>query len=213
LTPCPLITFAVSAEANPTQHLLRQYRIPARFLLTRIGPEAARNSVTQSLARYRPSFVLTCGFAGALNPDLPPGALAADADPDFPLRSGLSSCGAQFVRFLHSPRILATAREKARSRAESQADVVDMESTIIRQLCHSARVPSATLRVISDAAGEDLPCDFNLFLSRSGGLRYARIALALARSPAQIRALLRFQRQTRTAAQRLAQALLALLTP
>jgi adenosylhomocysteine nucleosidase len=211
LNPPPLITFAVRAEAAPAQRLLRRHSIPAQFLLTGIGSTAATKSVAPALAS-RPPLVLSCGFAGGLNRALPAGALVADVDPGFPLRDALTACGAQFVIFLNSNRILTTVQEKAAARAHSHADAVDMESTTVRQLCLKAEIPSATLRVISDAADEELPLDFNRFVGHSGRFRYDRLMLALLRSPGRVRSLIRFQRQTRSAAAILAAALASLLS-
>jgi adenosylhomocysteine nucleosidase len=183
-----------------------------RLLLTGIGSTAALKAVAPALVS-RPAFALTCGFAGGLNSALPAGMLVADADPEFPLRNELAACGARFVTFLNSDSILTTAREKAAARVRSEADAVDMESAAIRRLCQEAGIPSATLRVISDAAGDDLPLDFNRFLDRSGHFRYDRLLLALLRSPGRVRALIHFQRQTRNAAEALALGLRTLLTP
>jgi adenosylhomocysteine nucleosidase len=212
LNPLPLITFAVHAEAAPTQRLLRTHKLPVRLLLTGIGSNAARKSVAPTLSD-RPAFALSCGFAGGLDPSLSTGMLVADADPGFHIRNRLAACGAHFATFLNSDRILSTSREKAEARERSHADVVDMESAAIRRLCQEAGIPSATLRVISDTAGDDLPLDFNRFLSHSGQFRYDRLMLALLRSPGRVRALIHFQRQTRRAAEALALGLQTILTP
>ena len=214
MNPPPLITFAVNAEANPTRHQLQQQRINHRMLITGIGPCAARTSITRALDQAsRPPRVLTCGFAGGLNPTLPLGQLVFDADPAFPLAQALMPIGARPASFLASDRILATAADKAAARQLSGADVVEMESFVIRQLCRERDIPSATLRVISDTAQEDLPLDFSRFLSDSGAFRYDQLLAALCRAPGRIPALIRFQRQTRQAARPLAAGLGTLLRP
>jgi adenosylhomocysteine nucleosidase len=211
LNPPPLITFAVNAEAAPTRHHLQQQRINSRILITGIGPHAARASITRALEPSRPPMVITCGFAGGLDPALPLGQLVFDADPAFPLAQALMPIGARPASFLASDRILATAADKAAARELSGADVVEMESFVIRQLCRERNIPSATLRVISDTAREDLPLDFSRFLSDSGAFRYDQLLAALFRAPGRIPALIRFQRQTRQAALTLAAGLGALL--
>jgi len=155
--------------------------------------------------------VITCGFAGGLDPALPLGQLVFDADPAFPLAQALMPIGARPASFLSSDRILATAADKAAARELSGADVVEMESFVIRQLCRERNIPSATLRVISDTAREDLPLDFSRFLSDSGAFRHDQLLAALFRAPGRIPALIRFQRQTRQAALTLAAGLGALL--
>lgn len=211
LNPPPLITFAVPAEAAPAQRLLRKHNLPARILITGIGSAAAHKSLLPALAS-NPTFVLASGFAGGLNPALPAGTLVAHADPGFPFTDSLNVCGARLVRFLDSSRILTTAREKAAAREHSHADAVDMESATVRRLCLNAQIPSATFRVISDAADSDLPLDFNPFLGSSGHFRYDRLLLALIRFPHRVRSLIRFQQQTREAAQALASGLYAMLS-
>ena len=47
-------------------------------------------NLENSLAECRPSLILSCGFAGALNPRLKTGDLVVDADADFPLRCWLN---------------------------------------------------------------------------------------------------------------------------
>jgi nucleoside phosphorylase len=211
LIPTPLITFAVPAEAAPARKLLRKHSLPARLLLTGIGSAAAYKTVVPALAG-NPPFVLSCGFAGGLNPALPAGSLVAAADAEFPFTDALVACGAHLVSFLDSNRILTTVREKAAARAHSQADAVDMESATVRQLCLEAGIPSATFRIISDAADFDLPLDFNPFLGSSGQFRYGRLMLTLIKSPLRVRGLIHFQRQTRYAARALAEGIRAILT-
>jgi hypothetical protein len=45
----------------------------ASILITGIGRQNAEKSVREFLATHSPELVLTCGFAGGLNPDLKPG--------------------------------------------------------------------------------------------------------------------------------------------
>ena len=74
----------------------------------------------------------------------------------------------------------------------------------------SANVEQVTVtgsRVISDAANQDLPLDFNQLMHEEQNLSYGELALALLKSPGKIRALLQLQKQTRAAAERLAQVL------
>jgi hypothetical protein len=86
-----------------------------------------------------------------------------------------------------------------------------MESGVIRAICRERGVPSATVRVISDAANEDLPLDFNRFMSEEQSLSVGRLGLSVAASPWKIGALLQFQKQIRLAAERLARVLVTVL--
>jgi nucleoside phosphorylase len=105
-----------------------------------------------------------------------------------------------------------TAAEKAALRRDTGADAVEMESAAVHAFCRERGVPCATVRVISDAAAEDMPLDFNALTTPEMKMDFAKLAFALAKSPQKIRALLRLRRQTVSAAGVLAEALLRLLS-
>ena len=63
------------------------------------------------------------------------------------------------------------------------------------------------MRVISDTAHENLPLDFNLLMTDDQRMDYARLVGTLLKAPGKISALLRLQKQTRLAAERLAEVL------
>ena len=86
-----------------------------------------------------------------------------------------------------------------------------MESGIIRRLCHERGIPSATVRVISDAAHEDLPLDFNPLMQVDGTIHLGKLAGAILRRPHKIPALMALSSRSKFAAQRLAAVLRVLL--
>jgi nucleoside phosphorylase len=169
-----------------------------------MGPVNARRRIRESLALCRPPLVLTCGLAGGLDPTLPFGAIVFDAEPGFPLYSALESQGARRARFFCSDRILVSRAEKATARAATGADAVEMESAPIREACCQADIPSATVRVISDTAQEDLPIDFGHVLTSDMRLRYGRLLWLGMWRPRLVRSLLLLQRRSQAAAERLA---------
>ena len=174
--------------------------------VTGMGRENAGRGSEKAL-QLRPAVVLTCGFAGGLDPALPGGTVVFDADPDFPLTDRLAAAGAVPVRFHCADRVAVTVAEKAGLRRSTGADAVEMESSVIRAMCRERGIPSATVRVVSDAAGEDLPLDFNALMTAGMDLHFGKLAWRLVRSPGKIPELIRFQKRVARAADRLAEVL------
>lgn len=115
---------------------------------------------------------------------------------------------ARSTKFLCVDQILATARAKADARSSTHAGAVDMESEHIRALSAKQGIPSATIRVISDAAQEDMPLDFNALMTADHRLNFYKLATSIVRRPSTIPALWRFGRQTRRCAEDLSRCLM-----
>jgi len=176
-----------------------------------MGQPNARRAVERALSLTRPELVLTCGLAGGLNPELRAGDLVADADAGFPWAEALPDLGFRPVTFHCAERVAATASAKAELRQQSGAGAVEMESGVIREICRQRGIPSATLRVISDAAHEDLPLNFSDLVDADQQLQPLKLAGALLRQPGKIPALLRLGRTVNYTAGCLAEALVNLL--
>lgn len=154
--------------------------------------------------------VVTSGFAGGLNATLATGDVVFDADPELEsIARLLEDRGARRVRFHCDVRVATTPAEKAVLRGGSGADAVEMESGVIRRRCRARGISSATVRVISDAAHESLPLDFNALMTPQMTMNFGKLALVLARRPWVIPRLMRFQKCLGEASGRLAESLLA----
>src|SRR5579859_4845853 len=221
-----LICFALKEEAASFRKIaaggLRGCQLVS-ILLTGIGRQNAEKSVRDFLAASSPELVLTCGFAGGLDPDLKLGDVAyelADRRGELyetpsksevrdsqssSLREKLIAAGAKPAKFFCADRIATTVAEKKKLRDETGADAVEMESAAIHAVCAKRGIPCATVRVISDSANEDLPLDFNLLAKPDQSLDYRKLFLAIAKSPGKIGALMKLQKQNRFAAERLAE--------
>jgi nucleoside phosphorylase len=176
-----------------------------------MGPDNATRAVSGWLGKGNVAGVITSGFAGALNPDLKPGEVVYDVDSDFGRGHLLSMPEAKPARFHTTSTVITTTAEKRELRRQTGADAVEMESGAIRALCRQRRIPSATVRVISDTASEDLPLDFNRFVGPGGCLAYGRILWAMAVSPKTRAAMLRLRQRTQMASQNLGAALTTLI--
>jgi nucleoside phosphorylase len=198
-----LVCFAVKEEARAFQETAGK-RGNLNVILVGIGKHNAERAIRAALAKERPHLVLTCGFAGGLRPELETGTVIFAADPATGLEPALQAAGAKPARFHCADRVAATAEEKHALWEATGADAVEMESQIIRAVCQEQRIPSATVRVILDAANEDLPLDFNRVITVRQKLSLGKLTLALAKAPGKIGALLRFQKQAEAAARELA---------
>jgi adenosylhomocysteine nucleosidase len=201
-----LVCFAVKEEARAFQKLGGERGI-LKVILVGMGKRNAERAIRTALAKERPTLVLTCGFAGGLRPDLAMGAVVFAADPETGLEPALLAAGARPARFHCADRVAATMEEKRRLWEATGADAVEMESQVICATCREQKIPCATVRVILDTASEELPLDFNRLMTADQKLSYGKLALALARSPGKVGALLRMQKEAEAAAGKLAEVL------
>ena len=208
-SPAPtLVCFAVPQEARPFQKLICG-RSDISLLLTGMGASNAERMIRAALEKVHPRRVFTCGFAGALNPNLRIGDVVFATNVSPPIAQRLQSAGAKQVVIVCVERILITAAEKCALRSQTQADVVEMESAIIERVCREAGVECVTLRAISDTAQEELPLDFNALMTHDQKLNPLKLALAILKAPQKIPRLLRLGKNSSIAAEKLANVLVA----
>ncbi len=200
-----LVCFALKEEAGAfRRHTVN--RDDLSILVTGIGRKNSERTLVERLNQITPRFVLTCGFAGGLDPVFAPGAVVY-ATGDAGLRVRLSAAGASPAKFFCAQRIATTRQEKRELRRTTGADAVEMESEAIHAVCRARGIPCATVRVISDAAHEDLPLDFNQLSKPDLSLDFGKLLWAIAKAPWRIPGLMRLQKVSSRAAQGLAEVL------
>jgi hypothetical protein len=198
-----LVCFAVKEEARdfvaqPTR---------SRALVTGMGRTNSERAVQQAILERRPAAVLTCGFAGGLNPELARGSVIFGDDSDPAIVPHLLEAGARSAKIHCSDRVLVTAGEKAALRASTGADAVEMESAHICRIARQQNIPCATVRVILDTAGEDLVLDFNALMTPDQRMDFGKMAWMLLKAPGKIGGLLRLQKDSAAAAAQLGRVL------
>jgi adenosylhomocysteine nucleosidase len=201
-----LVCFAVKEEAVHFRPWATS-RPEIRVLVTGMGRKNTAAALQNSLAQHTPGLVLTCGFAGGVDPRLKTGDLVFETEGPSSLREALKKSGAREGRFACVETVAVTAAEKKQLRSQTEADAVEMESAVIREICRGKGIPSATLRVILVAAEEDLPLAFSKLMTPDMKIDPVKLGLAVAKSPGRIPALIRFAKQTQSAARALARAL------
>ena len=114
------------------------------------GRPAARRATELLIAGHRPSWIISAGFAGALNPSLNRNDLALP-DEIVDLEGGRfpidrpESLGTSIRhltgRLLTVDRLILGSAEKGELHDTARADLVDMESSAVAAVCGETRVP------------------------------------------------------------------------
>ncbi len=178
------------------------------------GVAAAARAASLLVDGHRPRRLASAGFAGGLDPALARGALVA---PETVLREGEGAfalepppCpGAEPARSLVTVDAVVTTVAAKRALADrTGAAIVDMETWAVARTAAAAGIPCLSLRVVSDAAGDELPADIARLVAPQSGLRRAGAALAaIGRKPAAAATLWRLWEQAVVDARVLALAL------
>jgi hypothetical protein len=99
-------------------------------------------------------------------------------------------------------RLAKTVEEK--SRLAFFGEAVDMESAIVMSRFAFAGISVLALRVVSDAANEDLPLDFDRCLTPQGAIKPMSLVNQIVKRPDNLPNIVRFGRQSHQAGQTLA---------
>jgi nucleoside phosphorylase len=192
-------------------------------LVTGVGTQSSARAMGLMMAMADESkhfdVCVSSGLAGALQESLAPGdiiapqaLIAENQRADLPsdrlkvdadlrrqaLEGGAIAADCMFT----SNHVLVKASEK--KTCSSRAQSVDMESFAIVKEAYAWGARGVVVRAISDSAKEDLPINFNLTLSKRHEVIVLKVIGELAKNPRALPALLRFGKQSRHAAQRLA---------
>lgn len=157
---------------------VRQGRLGRReVVVVESGPgrPAAAKATHAVIDAYRPRWIVSSGFAGALDPALKRGDLVAASaivdgegsawTADAALPPWLTEVPRLHVgRWLTADRVLRTPEEKQAAAGAHQAIAVDMESLAVAEVCCQRKVPFLALRVIGDEAADSLPPDIEWLL-------------------------------------------------
>jgi len=124
-------------------------------------------------------------------------------------------CGASVIStLLTADHIVETAEEKKRLGQFGEA--VDMESFHVASRFIEDEVMVGIVRTISDDSDQDLPIDFSRCLTQEGRIKFAALSKEILVAPSKIPALIKFGRQSREAAEKMAaflDSLIEKLTP
>jgi adenosylhomocysteine nucleosidase len=160
------------------------------------GREAARRATDLLIIGHRPRWIISTGFAGALNPafarnDLVlPDELIDRQGARHPVAKPTelgASCAHHKGRLLTVDRPVTSREEKSELSRTFQADLVDMETTAVAAVCDEKLVRFLSIRVISDDAHAELPREVATLMSRKGSYRVGAALRAVWQRPSSLK--------------------------
>jgi nucleoside phosphorylase len=216
--------FAATQLLDLTAYRAKIADLSVLALLTGMGAKRAGSATLgiQMIATESEQFFDVCistGLGGALKPEISVGEVVVAREVcsagvredlgrtsiscDTKLVALATKSGAREVRtFFQADHIVICATEKAK--LAGFADVVEMESFDVVSECSAWGTRALAVRAISDASENDLPLDLNRAVTKDGGVSLSRIVGQALLRPDKIPGLVHFGRQSRQAAESLA---------
>lgn len=133
------------------------------WVVSGAGSERAARACQLLIDGHRPRVVVAAGFTGALAADLVRGGAVG---PRRVVRTGREPIALESLATVEAPRpltiltvdrVACSVAEKSRLARDAAADLVDMETWAIARTASAADVPCRCLKVVSDAAADELP--------------------------------------------------------
>jgi adenosylhomocysteine nucleosidase len=140
-----------------------------------IGLEAARRAAEATITLYRPQFIYSAGFAGALDPSLRAGEILAPSaviDARDGSRIQLEQGSGTLLTFPH----VAGIAQKRKLASAYPAQAIDMEAAAVSTAARKHEIVFASIKSISDEASFELPGTEH-FIDQEGRFRTAGFIL------------------------------------
>ncbi len=234
------LVFAVESESGGLEDLLQGLLIAKaggfvfaqgmlherRVVIVRsgAGQRSAAEATRLLLDVHKPAWVISSGFAGALDPALKRGDLVAanelvdqgaqrlslelTLDPQSLAKTGRLQQG----RLLTVDRIVRTPAEKRALGQQHGALAVDMESLAVAEVCRQRQARFLAIRIIFDAVGDELPADVErLVRQRTSAARFGAALGAIVNRPGSLKDMYNLKEQALLNADRLARFLAAVI--
>ena len=226
------VTFALPAESS---EFLRRLQTKSRadrnaittirgkigdreveVLHTGVGENVCRQRLGKFLENQQFDFLISTGFAGALNDELQVGDLllaknfsTIELDEK---RSSFSRLRIHMADLFTSPTLTDSSDERAKIARTSGAVAVDMETEFIARACAVHGVPLFSLRVITDTPREPFPAPAHvLFDMAKQRTDLPKLATFFLTHPNRIPRLIEFARRIANARKTLADALVTIV--
>ena len=178
-----------------------------------MGFARARRATQAMIEGHSPRWLLSCGFAGALQADIPVGSiLVADSIVDqhgqslqIDLHMPADPARGLFIgRLLTADDIVRTVELKRKLAEQHAALAVDQESLAVAQVAREHKTRFLAVRVISDDLSCDLPPEILSIVGATGSVRFGAAIGALWKRPSAAKDMWRLREQAQSSAKRLA---------
>lgn len=178
-----------------------------------MGFARARRATQALVDGHAPRWLLSCGFAGALRPDIPIGSIVvADSIVDqheqnlqIDLHMPADPARGLFVgRLLTADELVRTVALKKQLAEQYAALAVDLESLAVAQVARENKTRFLAVRVISDDLSADLPPEILSVVGATGSVRFGAAIGALWKRPSAAKDMWHMREQAQSAATRLA---------
>jgi adenosylhomocysteine nucleosidase len=181
---------------------------PLAVVESGVGAERAASATEELISFYQPKWVVSAGFAGALDEKLRRGHfLMADTVVDekgATLDVGLKMSPEQIAavkglhvgRLVSVDRLIRTRAEREKLAAAHGALACDMESAAVAEVCRRRHTRFLSVRIISDGLDEKLPPEVERLLAQPSAAGKAGAAIAaLIRRPSAVKDLWKLRDQ------------------
>jgi len=161
-----------------------------------VGRVAAGRAADLLVAGHQPRWLVSAGFAGALDPGLARNDLVLAHEVidreghKFHVEAPEALAqhqGQVRRRLLTVDQVVLQPEEKQVLRREFHADLIDMESSAVAAVCSQKLLRFLSLRVISDDARTSLPREVATLLSHTGSYRVGAAIRALWQRPSSLK--------------------------
>jgi adenosylhomocysteine nucleosidase len=208
------------------QHLGLLNGRPVAVLEMGVGQEAAGNATSDAIAIHKPDWIVSAGFAGALDASLRRGHILManeiiNADVSERLAVGLkiepsaieSSPGLHVGSLVTVDNLVATPTEKKALGERTGALACDMESVAIARACRQHQTRLLSVRIITDGIDDQLPPEVEKLLAQDSlAAKLGAAAGAIFNRPSSVKDMWALKEEALRATDRLAKFLVSMLS-
>lgn len=211
------VTFALPAESADFVRLLENSRLNSRegvetirgrlhgklvaVIHTGVGKMICRQRMEVIFRREKFDWLISAGFAGALEPELRVGHLLIAENYSSPKL--LATCQRELTteevflgKLATVPRMIESITQRETLNKRTGAAAVDMETETIAEICQAHDVPMLSVRAISDASLEPFPAPAHvLFDLAKQKTDFVRLGSYLLRHPSALARLNAFRQR------------------